>query len=269
MVASAGITLGEKTGWFGALRWRYIGARPLTEDDVFRSPPTSIFNGHIGYRFDNGWRIQLDALNLFNTRADQITYAYGSLIKTDSLFAFAFPTRSADRAGGGLPERRDGLCAAPDRAVGGSADDRGDVLIRRRLMGSRMGGSCLMRRVDCHNRFGSWLALAALALQIVVSFGHVHLDRVAHASAIVAVAGAPGSPALPDQQPGNEADDYCAICATIYLAANLFVAGAAIGGAVCRANHRACRSRRRRFHRAAARPVPIPRSPARLICGRC
>ena len=72
-----------------------------------------------------------------------------------------------------------------------------------------------------NNRFGSWLALAALALQIVVSFGHVHLDRVARAS--VAVAGAPGSPGLPDQQPGNEADDYCAICATIYLAANSFV----------------------------------------------
>ena len=27
-------------------------------------------------------------------------------------------------------------------------------------------------------RFGSWLALAALALQLVVSFGHVHLDGV-------------------------------------------------------------------------------------------
>jgi hypothetical protein len=80
-----------------------------------------------------------------------------------------------------------------------------------------------MRWVRRNNRFGSWLALAALALQIVVSFGHVHLDRVARASAVVAVAGGPGSPALPDNQPGNEADDYCAICATIYLAANSFV----------------------------------------------
>jgi hypothetical protein len=91
VVASAGITLGEKTGWFGTLRWRYLGATPLTEDDAFRSPPTSIFNGRIGYRLDNGWRIQLDALNLLNSRANQITYAYGSLIKTDSLFAMCFP----------------------------------------------------------------------------------------------------------------------------------------------------------------------------------
>ena len=28
IIASAGITLGEKTGWFGSLRYRYLGARP-------------------------------------------------------------------------------------------------------------------------------------------------------------------------------------------------------------------------------------------------
>jgi len=87
MVASAGVTLGEATGWFGDLRWRYISSRPLTEDGVFQSSPLSIFNGQIGYRFDNGWRIQLDGLNLLNSHADQATYAYGSLLKTDNLFA--------------------------------------------------------------------------------------------------------------------------------------------------------------------------------------
>jgi outer membrane receptor protein involved in Fe transport len=87
MVASAGITLGNATGWFGDLRWRYISSRPLTEDGAFWSPPLSIFNGRIGYRFENGWRIQLDGLNLLNSRAPQAEYAYGSLIKTDSLFA--------------------------------------------------------------------------------------------------------------------------------------------------------------------------------------
>ena len=93
---------------------------PLTEDNAFRSPPTSIFNGRIGYRFENGWRIQLDGLNLLNTKANQITYAYGSLIKTDSLYNLCYP--GSDRAGGGLPERRDGLRPASDRAAGGSAD---------------------------------------------------------------------------------------------------------------------------------------------------
>jgi outer membrane receptor protein involved in Fe transport len=87
LVMSAGIAVGEKTGWFGALRWRYLGVTPLTEDNAFRSPPTSLFNGRIAYRFENGWRVQLDALNLLNSRTNQITYAYGSLIKTDSLYA--------------------------------------------------------------------------------------------------------------------------------------------------------------------------------------
>src|SRR5580704_17739974 len=91
MVASAGVTLGEAEGWFGDLRWRFISSRPLTEDGTFQSAPLSVFNGQIGYRFDNGWRIQLDGLNLLNSHADQATYAYGSLLKTDSLFAMCFP----------------------------------------------------------------------------------------------------------------------------------------------------------------------------------
>lgn len=98
VVASAGITLGEQTGWFGTLRWRYLGPSPLTEDNAFRSPSTSIFNGRLGYRFDNGWRIQFDALNLFNTRTNQINYAYGSLLTTDSLFRQCFPIQIAPAA---------------------------------------------------------------------------------------------------------------------------------------------------------------------------
>jgi outer membrane receptor protein involved in Fe transport len=92
VIASVGITLGEKTGWFSALRYRYFGPRPLTEDNAFVSPATGLLNGRLGYRFDNGWRIQLDAFNLLNSHSDQITYAYGSLLKSDSLFAMCFPS---------------------------------------------------------------------------------------------------------------------------------------------------------------------------------
>ena len=92
VIASAGITLGEKTGWFGALRYRYFGPRPLTEDGALVSPATGLLNGRLGYRFDNGWRVQLDGFNLLNSKSDQITYAYGSLIKSDSLFAMCFPS---------------------------------------------------------------------------------------------------------------------------------------------------------------------------------
>ena len=103
MVASAGITLGEATGRFGALRWRYIGSRPLTEDCAFRSAPLSVFNGRLGYRFADGWRIQLDGLNLLNTRSAQAEYACGSLLKNDSLFAMCFPAS-------GLPTAPAAVC---------------------------------------------------------------------------------------------------------------------------------------------------------------
>jgi len=91
LIASAGITLGEKIGWFSGLRYRYFGPRPLTEDNAFVSPATGLLNGRLGYRFQNGWRIQLDGFNLLNSHSDQITYAYGSLLKSDSLFAMCFP----------------------------------------------------------------------------------------------------------------------------------------------------------------------------------
>ena len=86
------------------MRWRYLGSSPLTEDNAFRSPATSIFNKRLGYRYDSGWRIQLDVLNLLNCKANQITYAYGSLIKTDIQPLLSGP----DRACGSLPEWRDG-----------------------------------------------------------------------------------------------------------------------------------------------------------------
>lgn len=98
MVASAGITLGENIGWFGTLRWRYLAPSPLTEDNAFRSHATSAFNGGVGYRTGNGWRVQLDVLNLLDTRTNQISYGYGSLIKTDSLYNLCYPVQAAPAA---------------------------------------------------------------------------------------------------------------------------------------------------------------------------
>ncbi len=98
MVASAGIALGEKTGWFSALRWRYISSRPLTEDGVFQAPPLNVINGRVGYQFANGWRIQLDALNLLNSSSYNASYAYGASLTSDSLFAMCFPAHGAPTA---------------------------------------------------------------------------------------------------------------------------------------------------------------------------
>src|SRR5262245_13226642 len=75
-VGSAAIVVGGETGWFGALKARYFGPRPLIEDDSVRSLSSLIFNARAGYRFDNGLRIQLDVLNLFDAQTNQIEYYY-------------------------------------------------------------------------------------------------------------------------------------------------------------------------------------------------
>jgi hypothetical protein len=80
----------------------------------------------------------------------------------------------------------------------------------------------------CHKRRGALLALAALAVQIALSFGHFHLDGVRTAPhGVVAgahnIAVAQTSERLPPQNPADN-DDYCAICASIFLASTAFAA---------------------------------------------
>jgi hypothetical protein len=80
--------------------------------------------------------------------------------------------------------------------------------------------------VHRHKRRGALFALAALALQIAVSFGHVHLDGLMRPSnALVTshnTAVAQASQQTPGQNPGDD-DDYCAICASIFLVSTSFV----------------------------------------------
>jgi|SRR6516162_7268678 hypothetical protein len=71
------------------------------------------------------------------------------------------------------------------------------------------------------SKWCSYLALLALTLQLVLSFGHVHVGPISHDSAAKAVA-TTSDAAKPagrhhDHLPGH-ADNYCAICALIHLA---------------------------------------------------
>ncbi len=86
ITAMGGLEIGESTGWFGAIKYRYIGARPLTEDGNLQSPATGTVNTRLGYRWEDGWRFQIDAFNISDSRSDQITYGYGSLLPADALY---------------------------------------------------------------------------------------------------------------------------------------------------------------------------------------
>ena len=82
-----------------------------------------------------------------------------------------------------------------------------------------------MRWVRTNKQWSAWLAFAAMTLQLALSFGHLHLERLSSGSGIasVAVSKAPSSRQNPAQHPANEADDYCAICANIHLALSSFL----------------------------------------------
>ena len=84
MVASAGLVLGDGPGWFASARLRYFGARPLVEDNTERSKPTALVNARVGYRFENGVRLQLDGFNLLSARASQIDYFYTSRLRGEA-----------------------------------------------------------------------------------------------------------------------------------------------------------------------------------------
>ncbi len=86
-----------------------------------------------------------------------------------------------------------------------------------------------MRWFRANKTFGSRLALLALAVQFVLAFGHIHRDDIygpARAAAAIAAPVPGGSQSLPGDHPAKHSDDYCAICATMSLLGNSFVAAA-------------------------------------------
>ena len=64
-----------------------------------------------------------------------------------------------------------------------------------------------------------------MTLQLVLSFGHIHFEKLASGSVIASVAAskAPSSQQNPAQHPANETNDFCAICATIHLVSSSFL----------------------------------------------
>jgi hypothetical protein len=69
-------------------------------------------------------------------------------------------------------------------------------------------------------RFGSWCALVALAVQLVLSFGHLHIATSGVAATALAsaesISGAPEDSPAPSKH--SRVADYCTICASIHLA---------------------------------------------------
>jgi len=78
-----------------------------------------------------------------------------------------------------------------------------------------------MRWFRANIRLGSRLALFALAVQILLSFAHVHLGDLTRApgASVATVDGSGATPGSPLDKSNGTADPGCAICALIQLAA--------------------------------------------------
>lgn len=68
-------------------------------------------------------------------------------------------------------------------------------------------------------KIGVWLAITALALQLALSFGHVHFFEACSSHCGTAVTGTIAKAnKVPAQEPADSNNEYCAVCASIQLA---------------------------------------------------
>jgi hypothetical protein len=77
-VASLGFDVHQLGPYFGGLRVRYFGPRPLIEDDSVRSKSTTLLEGRFGYRLSKDLAFSLDGFNLLDSKSSQIDYFYTS-----------------------------------------------------------------------------------------------------------------------------------------------------------------------------------------------
>jgi hypothetical protein len=80
---SLGVTA-DAHGWLGALRLRYIGVRPLIEDDSVRGPAMTIVNLRLAKTIGHV-EIAADFLNLFDTQRADADYFYASRLPGEPL----------------------------------------------------------------------------------------------------------------------------------------------------------------------------------------
>jgi len=84
-VASFGVTAKDLGRWSGSVFMRYFGPRPLTEDNSERSQSSLIWSMRASYQVEPRTKINLDVLNLFNRKANDIEYFYTSRLCTNQV----------------------------------------------------------------------------------------------------------------------------------------------------------------------------------------
>ena len=82
--ANLGMTVDHIGPWFGAIRLRYFGPRPLIENNSVKSQASALTNLRLGYRFNKRTNILLDAYNLLDRKVNDIEYWYDSQLANET-----------------------------------------------------------------------------------------------------------------------------------------------------------------------------------------
>jgi hypothetical protein len=77
-VVSAGVSLDGYRKFYGSLRWRYFGPRPLVQDNSIQSKATSLVNLGAGYQAAKTVRLNVDVFNIFDAKVSDIDYYFAS-----------------------------------------------------------------------------------------------------------------------------------------------------------------------------------------------
>ncbi|MEZ5571278.1 MAG: TonB-dependent receptor [Halioglobus sp.] len=81
-VVQAGFSAELGDGWFGSLRLRYFGERPLIEDGSVQSNDATVLNLRAGYATPR-WTVKVDVLNVLDSDDHDIDYYYASRLPNE------------------------------------------------------------------------------------------------------------------------------------------------------------------------------------------
>ena len=82
--ANVGVRFEPISPWSGALRLRYFGPRPLTEDGSIQSAASWLINLRVGYKLTERTRWSLDVYNLLNSKPHDVEYWYASQLRGEA-----------------------------------------------------------------------------------------------------------------------------------------------------------------------------------------
>ena len=77
-VASIAVTARDLAGWSASLQWRFLGARPLIENNTVRARSTLLTNLRLSRKLTPNVDLTLDVFNLLNRKVNDIEYYYAS-----------------------------------------------------------------------------------------------------------------------------------------------------------------------------------------------